>query len=429
MIRNRRMAAHSNDTKTRDTVSRVAGIYGGNASGKSNLLNALHFMSQAVHDSHSRWKPEGGTPYDPFALDQESKSKASRFEAEFLIQDVRYQYGFEIDGKTVRSEWLYAFPASRRQTWFERDTSEQDPWYFGKNLKGRNKVVADVTRQNSLFLSTAAALDHDALMPVYNWFSFQLRIINQDNFSDRFRFTIAEIENQEESVNAITRLLKFADLGIRDLKVLRNHIDNEQRELTIKVAESLAAIRDPDKKQPTVEEWEEIFEEVTATVELKHSYGDAEPVGLPLKQESVGTRALLAMSGPIFHSLRTGATLLVDEIDTSLHPYLVAEIVNLFKSQEHNPHHAQLIFTSHDTSLLGNMLSDDPTLARDQIWLVQKNKVGASDVYPLTDFTPRRLENLERGYLQGRYGAIPFINQSQLKDLLSPTQGGSDGES
>lgn len=162
-----------------------------------------------------------------------------------------------------------------------------------------------------------------------------------------------------------------------------------------------------------------MIQEVGTTIKLQHLCDDAaEPVSLSFKSESLGTRALLALSGPVLQALRSGSVLMVDEIDTSLHPRLVTEIIRLFQNSETNPKNAQIIFSSHDTSLLGNLIGDEPILERDQVWFVEKDRRGASSIYALTDFTPRRLENLERGYLQGRYGAVPFLDQKELLPAL-----------
>lgn len=418
LMRSRRISAHSKDGPVdREQVSTVAALYGNNASGKSNLINALAFMAKVVSDSYSSWKPDSGTAYHPFALDQVSSTVHSRFEVEFLLDQIRYQYGFTLDGKSITSEWLYAYPHTRRQTWFERDPSQDDEWYFGKGMKGRNRVITELTRPNSLFLSAAAASKHEALTPIYRWFTRGLRLVNQENFDSRVRFTIHQIDRHEESVETIRRLLKFADLGICDLKVRKTKISPELREKVRLLTQTMAESGSSPLTHQTADEVDDMIAEMTTTLELQHVCGESgDTVGLSFHDESLGTKTLLALGGPIAHALRSGDTLLVDEIDTSLHPHLVAELVNIFKSPTHNPKRAQLIFTSHDTTLLGNLLGDEPVLERDQIWLVQKDHTGSSFLYPLTDFHPRRLENIERGYLQGRYGGIPFANLHAITD-------------
>lgn len=417
MMRSRRMASHRPEASVGNTpVNPAAGIYGSNASGKSNLLLALVMMRSAVAHSYSRWSPDAAVPYDPFRLDADFSSAPTRFEVELLLGKTRYQYGFELNSEEILKEWLYAYPHSRRQTWFERDTTRPDVWYFGKEIGGHNRLTADVTRRNSLYLSTAASLKHPKLSKVFEWFDRRLRFANSENSSDRLSFTIEKIEGNKLLREQVTKLLQFADLGICDLTVERREFSTEERDRILRVVQALA--ENPGDEQSN-EEIEKALRDTLVTIRFRHLCEDsADPVSLPLESESLGTRALLALSGPALESLRSGFTLLVDEIDTSLHPSLVGEIIRLFQNPETNPKNAQIIFTSHDTSLLGNLVGDEPILERDQIWFVDKDRRGASSVYALTDFSPRRLENLERGYLQGRYGAIPFLDRKELLPVL-----------
>ena len=172
-------------------------------------------------------------------------------------------------------------------------------------------------------------------------------------------------------------LLRSADLGIVDLKVEKNEPIEKARRLT--------RIR----------------------FHLKHQ-SDADDAWLPLDQESKGTRTLFRFAVPILEAIRDGGVLLCDELEASLHPSLAQQIVRRFNDPKTNPHHAQLIFTTHDTNLLGTTLGE-PALRRDQVWLTEKDDQGSTVLYPLTDYKPRKAENLERGYIQGRYGAIPFL--------------------
>ncbi len=414
MTRSRRIAAHRTTPEigTPDTNT-VAGIYGSNASGKSNLILAMRFMCDAIRDSHARWSPDGGTPFDPFRLDTEHPTAPSRFEAEIEAQNIRYQYGFELNGDRILREWMYAFPHGRRQTWFERDADDTAEWYFGKGLGGQNRVISEITRSNSLFLSAAAASNHDKLSYIQHLFAAHFRFANERNFRSRIRFTIDEIEKRPETLEELTRLLKFADLGICGIKLKKQEVTSEARSKLTELTKTLLEATG-DLPVPTDQEIENSLRQSTE-IELQHtSAGDHGVVSLPFESESMGTRSLLALGGPALQAFRTGNVLFVDEIDTSLHPNLVAELVRLFKSPHTNPKHAQLIFTSHDTSLLGNLIEDGPVLERDQTWFMEKNQEGASILYPLTDFNPRKQENLERGSLQGRYGAVPFIRTREL---------------
>lgn len=177
---------------------------------------------------------------------------------------------------------------------------------------------------------------------------------------------------------AIVELLRAADTGIMDVRVV--HAAEEQ------------------KGRPAPR----------TRLYFKHKTGEAETAWLPLEVESAGTVTLLDLAIRLVPVLRTGGLLCIDEIEASLHPMLAGALLQLFCDTQTNPKGAQLIFTTHDTNLLGNSLGVGP-LRRDQIWFTEKDEQGATHLYPLTDFHPRKEENLERGYLQGRYGAVPYL--------------------
>lgn len=367
---------------------RVAGIYGANAAGKSNVLDALQFMGEAVAASHRLWPPEGPIPREPFLLDAEHRSEPSFFEADIVVEGVSYQYGFVLDDERILEEWLYAFPHGRRQVWFSRDAKAAEPFAFGKKLKGNNRVLARLTRPNCLFLSVAAGYNHEALLAVYRWFARKLRSATaQDRASwTTFQDFISQRERKEHEA-AVLDLLQRADLGVTGFEVRREAPGRPPEE------KPDLLVRSPDGSL-----W--VFE-------LKHKAGRA-TVALPLAKESRGTRAWLSLLGPMLEALESGSLLCVDELDASLHPRLAVEVVQIFQNPDLNPKGAQLLFNTHDTSLLGTLLGK-PVLHRDQVWFVEKDATGASHVYPLTDFKPRKLENVERGYFHGRYGAIPFL--------------------
>jgi AAA15 family ATPase/GTPase len=424
MARSRRIAAHQPDGSARTPVNTVAGIYGSNASGKSNVLLALQSMADAVRNSHSRWPPEGGTSFDPFKLDRHHPGSPSRFEADIHHKGGRFQYGFELDSDRILREWLYAYPKGRRQTWFERDAESSEEWYFGKGMGGQNRVISELTRPNSLFLSAAAAAKHDKLADLYGWFSSYLRFASETNFRARLEFTFNEIDKSPQTAEMLTKLLKVADLGICGIAVKKDDHSPEDRDRVIQIAKELVG-RQELPAVPPDQEIDKMLSQLSTTIELQHTSGEEDhTIGLPFDSESMGTRSLIALGGPVLQALRLGHTLVVDEVDTSLHPCLVAELVQLFNSPETNPEGAQLIFSSHDTSLLGNLVGDEPVLERDQTWFIEKDHSGASVLYPLTDFSPRKQENLERGYLQGRYGAVPFI---RTLELIPNTRRGEDG--
>lgn len=375
----------------------AAVFYGPNASGKSNLLAALCFMRDAVRWSFREWEPDGGVPRDAFRWGTK-RSEDSLYEVTFLLHETKFEYGFSLSDATVTEEWLYCWPNGRKQTWFERVGQD---FKLGENLEGPNKASREVTRPNSLFLSAAAQNNHDQLLNVYWWFR-QIYPVNLQNtrnavfasrhftyeallrdsrsgFAQQSLFPDFEFEDDDPSIatiakNQIRDLLKAADLGIVDVRM---------------ATEKTARGR------------------VLRRVYFLHEEGN-DDAWLPLEDESKGTQTLFGLITPIFYALTGGGLLLVDELESSLHPLLGKSIVEMFNQPASNPKNAQLLFTTHDTNLLGNTLGEAP-LRRDQIWFTEKDKSGATSLYPLTDYKPRKGENLERGYLQGRYGAIPFL--------------------
>jgi len=388
-----------------ERVGTVAGIYGANASGKSNVLKALTFMRDAVLDSYQRWTPGTAIPVDQFKL--EPSNEPSLFEVIFIVDRVRYQYGFRITRHEVVGEWLYVYPTTRRQIWFERDTSAQETYYFGKHFPGRNRVIADLTRPDALFLSTAITNNHPHVEPLSQWFRTQLVGASPEDQDVRIGST-ASLSKSRERWEQVTSLMRFADLGITTTRVRDAEVPQGERD-RIRELFSLAASAGVDV--------DEIIDHSSRVIEFGHVSGESSQlVYLPITDESLGTKAWFSLVGIILEAVGNGDTLIVDELDASLHPHLTSEILKIFREPSSNPHQAQLLFTTHDTTLLGNMLGERE-LTRDQVWFTEKKPDGASILYPLTDFAPRKEENLERGYLQGRYGAVPFIDKSTLGPL------------
>lgn len=372
----------------------VAAIYGANASGKSNVLNALAYMAQAVAYSQIGWEPDAGTQRQPFLLNPEGKPP-SMFAVQMMVAGVRYEYGFAVSDDAVVEEWLNAWPAGRKQEWYSRDGQSFD---FGRNLPGENKAIEALTRPNSLFLSAAAQNNHPQLTPIFQWFSKRLRVLgvydptgkilkhlNALGFWKQFSEKNAPQgtlfpDDRDGRRNRVRALLTSSDLGIEDFMV------------------------DPD---PSLRRAMPIF--------AHQSKEDGGRVWFQLNQESTGTQVLVNMLPDLLHILEEGGVLAIDELN-SLHPTLALALVQLFQDPSKNPKGAQLLFNTHESTLLGNLLSDPPPLRRDQVWLTEKDREGATHLYPLTDFKPRPTENLQRGYLQGRYGAVGLAELPKSDD-------------
>jgi hypothetical protein len=374
----------------------VAAIYGANAAGKSNVIDALRFMSSAVAGSHRSWRPDGEIPREPFLLDEAHRLAPSTFEADFLLAGKRYQYGFTLDSKKIQEEWLYAYQNQRRRVWFHRKANAGVNFTFGKSLRGNNRTIASLTRENSLFLSAAAENNHEMLSAAHSWFVSNL------TFVDRNIVLIAALLPYRKE--SILDLLRLADLGITNIE--RKDFPEDRKNMVLKLVRFFGDTINED----AIRYLEQFDFSLVGPVQLTHASSNYPGgVALPIEKESQGTQALLMLTSSLLITLERGGVLCVDELDRSLHPRLALEIVHIFKDPRRNPKKAQLIFNTHDTTLLGDLLGSSG-LRRDEVWFVEKDRAGATHLYPLTDFKPRPDENLERGYLQGRYGAIPFLN-------------------
>ncbi|TAD87984.1 MAG: ATP-binding protein [Alphaproteobacteria bacterium] len=379
----------STGLKAAPRLLRSAVIYGANGSGKSNLIKAIQCMQQII--VHSARRPSSYQTFrvQPFRIDAETVSAPTRFEMTFIIDSVRYQYSFSLNADRILSEDLLVYKTSKPQLWYDRrydSITKKYSYHFGSGLKGRRHVWEEVTRPDALLLSTAVQLNSEALSPIYNWFANNLVIINEYQPLN-IQYTLAQLEARERYKD-ILDFLASADISVSDIELKKK----KTKGTTITV----------DTTSRTADNNEDEME--VAEILLLHE-ADTHKLHLALQDESTGTRNLLFLSGPLLSIIDLAQTLLIDEMGSSLHPLLLQEIVRLFHHRRSSAPCAQLIFTTHDTSLLGT-----PNLfRRDQIWLVEKHRSQASDLVSLSEFSPRKGEALERGYLTGRYGGIPFL--------------------
>ena len=374
------------------TLLRSAVVYGANASGKSNLIKALQYMRGVVTESATAMQPGKIFAVQPFRLDADSASQPSEFEVTFLLDGIRYQYGFAMTAQRIVSEHLLVYKAFKPQRWFTRRfdiETDKDIYDFGPSLKGPKNLWEGATRPNALFLSMAVQLNSEALHPVFDWFLNQLVIFNeQAQLSPQVSIQMLKQTNDRKD---ICNFLSAADISITDIDVETRKVPSQAVHLDLVAGKTEVRAED-------IEENKVRFHHVTKN-------GNAV---FDLMDESNGTRNLLFLAGPVLNILSKGLTLVIDELDTSLHTLLVRELVRLFHRPEINTGGAQLVFTTHDTSLL-----DAPNLfRRDQVWFVEKSQNQASALLSLSEFSPRKNEALERGYLIGRYGAVPFLNHT-----------------
>ncbi|MEV5441918.1 ATP-binding protein [Streptomyces sp. NPDC052644] len=381
---------------TSEKVLPVLAIFGPNASGKSNFAISLANMVTAIRYSHQEWKPEDGFHRHPFSLDEQSRQAPTTYAVDFLLGGVRYEYGFAADDDKVIEEWLYSYPKKVKRLLFERN--ENSEVKFGDTLRGQKKLIAEVMRPNSLYLSAAAANNHPQLSSVYRWF-YNLRVALSSNATARLEETI-RMTRREDERNLILSMLRFADLGVSGIKVDEPSEDESKNQDG----------RDDGVEKPSKRRFRR------RDVSLIHSVqGHTET--LPFHSESSGTQAWLEILGPIVSTLRGGMILVMDEMDASLHPLLSAQIVSFFQDPKINTRGAQLIFNSHDVTLLSPVSA--ARLRSDEVWFTEKDESGATEIMPLTEWAESSsIEDLEKTYIVGRLGSIPFLDQKLVEKVL-----------
>ena len=387
-------------------VLTIAGIYGPNASGKSNVVEALAWLSMAVGRSLRTW--DEFIPREPFKFGW-GPTSPSTYEVETVVRGVRYAYRVDVDDSAVLFEGLYSYPERRRRVLFEREGLEIR---FRRGL-GVLAGTRELLTPTTLALSAAMRFDEAEVQPFGRdlagirvlgvrrraaWrgslgagatgLSSTERLFDERGSSMQaslFDDTDFAPFNARESALA---LLRFADLGIDDVQIVEGEDDDARL--------STQARREPRRQ-----------------LRLMHRVAEQE-LPFDLAEESAGTQTWFALIGPTLSALRSGRILLFDEIDASLHPRLSARLLELFQDPETNPHGAQLIFTTHDTSLLNH-------LNRDEVWLTEKGGSGATTLTALAEYggdKVRRSLNLEKAYLQGRFGAVPELDQFTLRRAL-----------
>lgn len=389
-----------------DVVPALA-VLGANASGKSNLLRGLELMFEMIRNSAAH--PTESLPYQPFLLGNEDQ-EPTLFEVSVRLDGTRYDYGFTYDKSSITGEWLYSSPRGRQRTLFERDGSE-GTWYFGDSLAGATQTMADATRPDALFLSTARLLFHKTLSPLQEQLGALVRGLNVDTLPVVMQQTLESLQGDRSRADRIARFLKRSDLGIKSLSVEQASWPEAVQEATRRFYEAMLPDAGADEIQAQL---------MLSTLQpkLTHVASDNREVSLPFAWESIGTRNLLALLGPILDQLHTGGVLVVDELDTSLHPRLVSEIVKVFVNPETNPKQAQLILSTHDVTVMMN-ISGYGALGRDELWLVEKDQHnGSSRLYSIWDFKPRKGEVFSRNYLLGHYGALPRVDDTNYGDLF-----------
>ena len=395
-------------------------IYGPNASGKSTLLESLDVFRDMVLYSSTKFDINTNLPITPFAFGLNSKEEPTSFEITFVEDNVKYVLGLVLNEERILEEYLIAYPKTQPQNLYIRMYDEENNEYkyqYGSNLKGQKKIWEKATKKNSLFLSTAINLQNDnanQLLSVYNWFSKRLNSVSIHGWSDKLS---KEYCTKENTKNQIINFLKLSGIDIEDIIVETEKLDNLFPSLSSKSSNNeddkkLTEIEDSMKQMESLLHKlvsSERLEELKKITKIKfvHSNG----ISLSLSSQSDGTKKLFSFASHWLESLKNGKVLFIDELNDNFHPALVKLLVDMFNDNEFNKNNAQLIFTTHETSIL-----NQDVLRRDQVWFCDRMDDLSTKVYPLSDFKPRKeFENLENSYLIGRYGALPYFNKVMYK--------------
>ncbi len=380
-------------------------VYGANASGKSNFLKSLAFMGRIVLNKDKVIQSTDTLKHIPFRLSTETEEASSTFEVVFFIDETKYRYGFEIDKTTVYSEWLYADEKGKEAKLFYRDIDEEDyvnPNKFQEGYDFFDKSNSKIKiSKNQLFIWKCDQNDGDISKSILNWFNHVNFIdgIDHDGYID---YTMKQMEN-EEFRNEMVNLVKTADIGIEDILLEKKEVPpNVLEDMPFPKELKEKILKEGGLKAISLDTYHKKFDKNNNFIENEVFNLDNE--------ESIGTRKFFKMSAPILNTLKEGKILIIDELDASLHPMLTKSLIEMFHDEKINTKNAQLIFATHDTNLLTPLI-----FRRDQIWLTEKDKYGATNIYSLAQFNDvRAKENFEKNYIQGKYGAIPYLGKFEF---------------
>lgn len=386
------MQASSDDTFQQNLIKcgkkyilPAVAIYGANAAGKSNLMKAFTAAIMFIRQSNM-YQINARNPIVPFAFDDMNQDNKTRFDFSFCHNGAIYEYGFTATNEIVYEEYLYEYKTQKPSLVFER-TNINTYRYTAANKRELSQYE-EKTSPNKLFLATATAWNCELTRNAFMWFAEGIDTYSSESLNNAF---IGEFEqdNSPEMKQFMLDFIHYADINISDYS------------FEIKDADTIPAFLNPDNVNiQQLKQWKlDVVHDIKNEDGINHRYI------MPFSSESAGTIKAFSYGPIIRNALMTGKTIIVDEIDSCLHPMLTKYLIELFTDSTLNPNGAQLIFSTHDITLL-----DQDIFRRDQIYFVEKsNSTGMSSLYSLNDYSPRKSENIRKGYLQGRYGAIPSI--------------------
>lgn len=372
----------------KENYLKSAVIYGANASGKSNLFKAINCIIQMMRMSNNM-QPGMELPIVPFKFDKEFQGKPSSFELIMIIENIKYVYGFVADYERIYEEYLYYYPNGKETEIFERVEVNK---YHYTTTENSLKDLISKNIENKFFLATATTWNYKKTKPVYDFITNGINVFFDYEPLKPVAFSQYQNDSTGELKEFSLDILKEAGINISGFNI--NEIELSDKQL----------MAFPPEVRNLLPKGTKSFHVITSH-NITDKNGKIQRYDLNLEDESLGTQNMFILNPFLLHVLKNGQMLVVDELDKSLHPSLVKYIVKIFNSEKYNKNGAQLIFNTHDTNLLNLNI-----FRRDQVWFTEKDyEVGATDLYPLDDFPVRKTENIEKGYLNGKYGAIPFV--------------------
>lgn len=370
-----------------EKILKITALYGANASGKTNLFKILATVGSML--KHSNFlEPNLLLPITPFKLDNKTINKPSEFEIKFLVDGIRYLYGFKADRKKVYEEYLTYYPKGRPVKIFLRKNI--NTYSFNSSDEKKLNDIKEKNTPNKFFIATATNWNYEKTKPAFDFLTDKLGVVMSQEQIDNYSYNMYYNDKDKKLENFALSFLEKADFNIKGYKIIEEKMTEDKLRTVPNIIKSFIPVNAPIYK-----------------VNTKHIINGTE-FEFDISEESSGTQIIFSYIPVLKDVLDNGKVLIIDEFDKSLHPFIVKYIVEIFNDTKINKKGAQLIFNTHDTNLL-----DLELLRRDQIWFAEKNsKDGSSTIYPLDDFSVRKTENIEKGYLLGRYGAIPFLENN-----------------
>ena len=385
----------------KDRISKTRIIYGSNASGKTSFINALDFIKIFSMMSNNLVE-NNRIGVNPYKFRKDAYKVPSEFSLTFVKNNVKYNYSFSCTYEKVINEKLDVYNSAKPTNIFTRTNT--DDYKFNTDVKKLNEIKTKNTK-NKLYLLTAATWNYEKVKPVVEYILNDIIVLHDISQPTKYNINyIIEHNDLEEYKKFCLDFLNNADISISDFEINMQKVKElgKRAEFMTKIM-NVIVNNDPEKMDKFGNS--DIF-----NIKTIHNIKDEDSSNsypLELIEESIGTQQLFYFAPALFYTFKEGKTLLIDEIDKSLHPLLVEYIIKKFYDAEINTKNAQLICNTHDTNLLNLDI-----FRRDEIWFTERNNATAStEMYALSDFSPRKDENIEKAYLLGRYGGIPFIKE------------------